>query len=309
MCWGGGSDNSQMIAQQQKEADDARRKEDERQARIKAGLARIKAAYEGTDTFRTTAGTPIKIGAAPAGAAAGAAVAGLPAGYTYSLQGATPATSRSVSVKDAHSMANTVGYETVPGQPGTLMVKGPDGKLYNAGDTITPTTKTRTGHSGGFDATFFDKFKNAITGYYMPQVAQQFGDARDELTYRLARAGLGESSAGNTEYADLIRQNALNEAAVRDKASKATGDLKTSITNQRATAENQLSAAENPDPGANQALAAVRNISAAPTDLSPLASVFNLAEVGTAGALQQYQNQRYRAQVPGYNSPGATRIV
>lgn len=305
---GGSSDNSAIIQQQQQEAEAARQKEAERQARVNAALAAIKAKFEGTDTFKTVTGKPVTVGATPAGVTAGSAVSGLPAGYTYTLVGATPATTRQVPTQDPRTGVNRVTTQSVPGQPGTMMVTGPDGKTYAVGSTITPTTQQKTGHSGGFDTPFFDKFRNAITSYYLPQVAEQFRNAQDELTFRLARAGSSQSSAGNKQFADLTEQNKLNIGNVKDKADKAVGDLKTSIGNQRASAESQVMAAENPEVAATSALANVKNISAAPTDLTPLADVFDLAAVGTAGAVQQFNNQRFKGQAGGFNS-GATRIV
>jgi hypothetical protein len=94
MCFpgGGGDDSSsrEMIEMQKQEAAKAEAKEQERQARIKSGLARIKEAFHGKEVTKTVAKNPYKV-AWPTDPATrnGGQVPGLPTGYKYVYQPGT----------------------------------------------------------------------------------------------------------------------------------------------------------------------------------------------------------------------------
>jgi hypothetical protein len=188
-------------------------------------------------------------------------------------------------------------------------LKGPDGKLYYQGDKLDVTSQVDTGqHTGGFDDAFYNKYKQAVLDYYMPQVGKQYKDAGDELTYRLARSGNITSSAGNTATADLAEQNALNQANVRNQADTAAGDLRTQVASEENKAVSQLYATENPEVAANTALSSVRDISLKQPDLSPLSGIFNIASIGGANILKGYQSQQLaNAYKTALNSAGSNR--
>jgi hypothetical protein len=185
---------------------------------------------------------------------------------------------------------DTVAAPAGGGGASVWALKGPDGKLHYQGDPLDVTTNVDTGQkSGGFDDAFYNKYKQAVLDYYMPQVSKQYKDAGDELTYRLARSGNVLSSAGNTATADLAEQNALNQANVRNQADTASGDLRTQVASEENKAISQLYATEDPEVAANTALSSVRDISLKQPDLSPLAGIFNIASVGGANILKGYQ--------------------
>jgi hypothetical protein len=342
MCFGGGgSDDSskQMVQMQQQEAEAARQKEAARQARIQSGLARISAAFEGAPIMGTR-GTSYTAAAPGAGVASGAAVPGLPAGYTYVMQ---PGGGAAGAVRDPRltAIANMPGGSNrgggnarssmSPGNSsmygdtggpaagagaggagggGKWMVRGPDGRMYEVGSQIGGSESYDTGRrSGGINDAFFDRYKQGILDYYTPQVAEKYGDAKDELTYRLARAGTLRSSMAATETADLAKQNDLNMGKIRSQADTAAADLRSRVASERQKAESQLYATENPDVAANQATAAINNITAAQPDTTPLGDIFQLAAVGGANFLKGAANARGLASVPGYTGRGATRVV
>ena len=99
-----------------------------------------------------------------------------------------------------------------------------------------------------------------MVDFYDPQVMDQYGEAKDEATFRLARAGTLNSSAAADVTADLAKQNTLNRADVQAKADAGAADLRSRVASEQAKAESQLYATENPDVATNQALAAVKNI-------------------------------------------------
>lgn len=344
MCFGKSSDKSskQMVQMQTEEAAAARQKEADRQARITSGIERIKQAFEGTPEYGTRATNQTLSGPAT-GTASGSAVPGM-SGYTYK-QITTPGTAataaRTSAAKTSQPYSNNyrdhttsssgqafststaananrdhtmqTGGTSVGGSPATAgtskwVVVGPDGKEHEIGENVQGSEQYFTGRtSGGIDDSFYNDYKGGVLDYYMPQVQEKYKDAGDELTYRLARAGLLRSSMANTETADLSKQNDLNEAKVRNDADKATADLKSRVASEKAKAESQLYATENPDVAANQATAAINNITAETPDLSPLGDIFSVAAVGGANALKSYQTQNYKKSIPGYQS--SSRIV
>jgi hypothetical protein len=272
MCLGGGSsDDSKMVKLQETEAQEARDKETQRQGRIDQGLAQIKALFEGS-----------------------------PVMGTRSAYRAPTTTYEDVVTPDRQVSG---GYKSV-GQQGrqvkqTKTIKGGTSRVAKTdpGGYYDETYDTGQ-RSGGFDTSFFDKFKQAILDYYMPQVEEQYGDAKSELMFRLARAGTLDSTMANSEFANLTKQNELQQGKVRSQADTGVTDLKDRIASERAAAENQLYATENPEVAANQATASVRNITAAQPDLSPLADIFKIAAVGGANYLKGVTNQSLQTQYP-----------
>ena len=192
------------------------------------------------------------------------------------------------------SWSNRSGAAAAPAGGGQVWaIKGPDGKIHYMNDAFNYDTQVDTGkRTGGFDDAFYNDYKQGIVDYYQPQVGEQYNDAQKELTYRLARAGLLRSSMAAEEAGDLSRQYDLNSAEVRNKADQGAADLRTNVAGQRAKIENQLLSSEDPNAAASQATAAVRDISLDQPNMSPLSALFNIATIGTAGAMRGYQNQR-----------------
>jgi hypothetical protein len=319
------ADNDEVVEEQKRQAEEARRKEDLRQARIKTGLTKIGYAFEGRpitaptstafDWKKYTAKSALPPGFKRVQVnAAGKAVPDTPG------QAATGVTATALPHAGEPGVGGSPGTATLtPGHaataataaPGTTTaIMGPDGRIYRPGQAFNYTwNKPTGGRKGGFGKGFYDEYKNSILDYYDPQVASQYHDATDELTYRLARAGTLQSSAGSDEVADLAEQNALSKAGIANQADTATGDLKAKVASEKQKAISQLYATENPEVAANQALASVRDISLQEPDLSPLTQLFNIAAIGGANILKGFNN---RSQVDQFNAglpsgPGASR--
>jgi hypothetical protein len=292
--------NNSVVDEQKAEAAQAAQQEADRQARITKGLASIKTAFEGTPvTTPTTSNFDWSTFAPPQTNALMA---------QWEAQNPTDPNAGMSTTTGGNVPA---GYTAVQSGKGWGL-KDASGKITNQGDPLSITTQTPTGATtGGFDQPFYDKYKQSVLDYYMPQVQDQYKDAKDELTYRLQRAGTERSSAANTEVAKLAKQNALNEAGVYNQADTAAGDLRTQVAGEESKATSQLYATEDPDVAANQATDAVRNISLEQPSLSPLSSLFNLATVGSANVLKGYQsNQALSAlNAPLPTKTGASRVV
>lgn len=263
----GGSDKMYKLQMQQ--AEEARRKEKERQARIDQGLTGIKQAFEGGPVMATR-------------------------------EVATPATTKWVTDPGRVTkvwVPNTGGGAVGAGHWQTTQAGGGRHKVVVPAGTKTEEYDTGQ-RTGGFGEDFYDRFRQGMTDYYMPQVGQKYGEAKDETTYGLARAGTLRSSAAINEAAKLAEQNRLNRAEVLAQADSGAADIRSRVAAERAKAENQLYATENPEVATNQALAAVRNITLDQPDLSPLGEIFKIAAIGGANAMTGYRNQQFQNRLP-----------
>lgn len=189
------------------------------------------------------------------------------------------------------------------------MVRGPDGRLYEVGSSVDYSEEYDTGaREGGIGDTHYNKYKQGLIDYYMPQVADKFKEAQKETTYRLARAGTLRSSAATDEQARLGKENILAEGKVRSDADQAAADMRARVASERAKAESQLYATENPEVAANQATSAIRNIVAEQPNVSPLGDIFTLAAIGGANYLGGRRSEQYgQKYVPGYRK--STSVV
>jgi len=211
------------------------------------------------------------------------------------------------SVSSNGTVSYSGGTPATAGNQRWVMV-GPDGKEYEVGQSGSWNESYDTGgRSGGINDAFYNKYKQGIVDYYMPQVGEKFKDAKDELTFRLARAGLLRSSMANTETTDLSKQNTLAEAKVRNDADTATADLRSRVAAEKQKAVNQLYATEDPDVAANQATAAISNITSEQPTNTPLGDIFSIAAIGGANALKGYSSEKFKQKIPGYQK--STSVV
>lgn len=141
---------------------------------------------------------------------------------------------------------------------------------------------------GGWQDSFFGNYRKAHEDVYLPEVEDKFNTAKDQLTFDLARSGLLRSTAAADAQADLLRQRADNEAAVRADADTRILALREQVNSDRQKAVNQLYATENPEIGANAALDSVRTIQSSSPGYSPLGDIFSVA----TKAVQNYQQGR-----------------
>ena len=281
---GKSSSNDEITNLQKEQAAEARAKDEARQARINAGLSAIQDAFKGKAKYTTRQGAGTVLGATGA----------LPAGYTrVNTGGTTGGGTQQVRVASPNG---TGTMKTVPARTtaGVMKVRGPDGKLYDVGATVPGASEqVFTGReAGGFDDNFYNEYNKGVTDYLLPQVTDQYTDAKNKTEYDLARAGTGKSSAANETFADLAKQKELQETDVRKTADTATGALRTRVANEEAKLQAQLYATENPDVASDQALAAVKNISLDTPNISPLGEVFKTALIGGANAITGYKNQQ-----------------
>ena len=338
------SSSKEMIQMQKDEAKRVAAAEADRQARVTQGLSLIRNMFQGAPVMKSVA-QKFDWGnfAAPANArGVGTGVSGLPAGYTYvQVPGATGPAAARAPVRSGSSLSgggtasrsglgggNTgqqnsgVGASGSPTggghHPGSTnnslatsvpttrwAIRGPDGRIYNAGEDLGFNTQADTGQrSGQWQDQFVNDFKQKMLNYYQPQVTDQLTDARKQTGASLARAGLASSTAGIMAAADLEKQKLLREGEVLSKADTAAGELRTRIAREQKAAEDMVYATENPEVAANAATRGIQNITAEDPGFSPLAEMFTLASIGGANLYKGASNASRMAQGFGSSSTG-----
>lgn len=217
---------------------------------------------------------------------------GGPDAQGYDRPSATPAAAQGGgSIYGATSQLWGPGADSVMSED---ILVGPDGREYRKGDLIDGTESYDTGaRSGGFGDDFYNKFRQSQLDYYLPDVDRQFGKAKEQLTYDLARAGTSQSSIAGDQLADLIYQNQNNVASVNAKADASTADLRKRVAADKSAAISQLYATEDPTMAANEALSRVRTIQDVSPELNPLGDIFKIAAIGGGNFASTY-NDPYR---------------
>jgi hypothetical protein len=163
-----------------------------------------------------------------------------------------------------------------------------------------------------FGDQFYDKYKTASLDYALPQLQDQYGEARRTSEADLARAGLLRSGAAGFVQKKLTNQNAVNEAGIRAKADTDTAELRKSIAAQQQQAYNQLYATEDPTVAANTAANSAANAQLTQPNLSPLGELFKPIAIGLGNAIApaygQYEANRQLQAATG-RGPGKLDTV
>jgi hypothetical protein len=280
---GGGGSNSAMVAEQQRQAEEARQKELQRQARLTSGQQAIDYLFNGMPTGAQQLDLSSLAGMNPDGFSFGGS------------SGRDGDNFGRMSLDGGYYVSRTPdnglgkGFGVYDGQ-GNLVTQAQtlkdlsSQKVYWGGD---PNNRT-----GGFGDEFYNKFRQAQLGYYMPEVQRQYNNARMALTTGLARSGNLRSTTAGNNLADLIYQNDTNRAQLTAKADSATGDLRQQVATNRQAAINQLYATEDPSLAANTATSMVRNVELTQPDLNPLGQLFSPIIAGIGSGLQSYGANR-----------------
>ena len=149
---------------------------------------------------------------------------------------------------------------------------------------------------GKFDDSYFGNIEKASNDYYLPQVDQQFADARKRLIFNLARNNKLESSSGIEEMGRLQETGTKNRAAIGDSSRDLALGERNRVAGNKSTLISQLSASADPAAAAATATANADALSA-PQTFSPLANLFaQFANVGVTGLAAE------KAGYPGFGT-------
>jgi hypothetical protein len=159
-------------------------------------------------------------------------------------------------------------------------------------------------NSANFNDDFYNKYNQAALDYTEPQLATQYQQATNKLTYDLARAGTLRSSAAGTAQGLLSQQNLADDAALRAQADQGTATLRQNIANEKQQAINQLYSTEDPTIASNTAAGMVAQSQISTPNLNPLGAMFTPLTVGAISAANQaLQNYYFNQNITGGQTP------
>jgi len=156
------------------------------------------------------------------------------------------------------------------------------GNIFGPGYEVV-SREEQTG--GQFGPEFFEGVRQANMDYLLPDVNRQFEDAREQLTYALARGGRLRSTTAGERSADLSREREDVLSQVDSRAQEAVNQSRAAIEDERAALVAMLQSTADPEATANAARARSEYLSD-PQPLQRIGPVFQNATAGLASALQ-----------------------
>ena len=163
----------------------------------------------------------------------------------------------------------------------------------------------------GFDDPFFQKYQNDYTGYYEPQINDQYGDAVKRLTLQLAQTGNLTGSVGAKQLADLKKHYDTQKLGITNQAVNAANELRGNIFNRKTQLYSDNRSSADPGSAASAAASAAQYLQpSAPT--SPLANVFSdfFSNIGNNAAIKQQQAYGPTGvQTFGSNNGGSVNVI
>lgn len=124
-----------------------------------------------------------------------------------------------------------------------------------------------------FGDEFFGKRRQSYIDFARPQLDQQHSEAKKQLIFTLARAGLVDSSVAGEQNAELARQYGIGLQNVTDKARESETNARNSIESARSDLMTTLQATGDATGAANSAIARAGALSREPA-YSPVAQLF-----------------------------------
>lgn len=143
-------------------------------------------------------------------------------------------------------------------------------------------------------APIWEQQEQAYLDFANPQLLDQYADAQEDMTYALARQGVGRSSIASENRADLDRDYQLQQQGVAEQAKGYASQARADISSQKQQLLNMLIASADPGATATAARSAMDSIRSQPA-FSPLGPLFQNATAGLAagyGANQAMQQRK-----------------
>ena len=178
-------------------------------------------------------------------------------------------------------------------------------------ERIKTGTATIDANFGQFDDGFYDKYRDSYTGFYQPEIDNQFGDAKDQLTFALARAGTLNSSMAGDKQADLQTAYDTQQATTLSQAENAVANLKSNVNAEKSNLVSLLNATGDADRASNEALARSQQLFQSQPAYNPLGDIFAGAASGVGSYYAGQNNQRAYDTYFGGRAPsaGSARLV
>ena len=162
-----------------------------------------------------------------------------------------------------------------------------------------------------FNDAYYGDRKTAFLDFYRPQLDDQFSDAKDQLTFGLARNGILNSTMAGDQSAKLSKDYATNWASIVSKADADVNNLKSNVANEKSALVQQLNATADADRVTNDALSRTQQMFQQRPDYNPLGDIF----AGVGDAFGNYSNAVTNRAIydtyfgTGRSGNGASRVV
>jgi len=249
MCGGGGGGDGGRAARE------ARQREEERQARIKSGMSRIDAIFDGGQ-YGT--GRIDKDAYDPNGSYFNAD------GSKFSHPPAPP-DRRGGALGEAASLAREKAW----------------GSVFSNGGVFSGVRS-----ADGFDDNFYDERSQSYVDFATPQLEDQYKDASAALTSALSRSGQLRSTLAGDRSSKLQKSFATQRQSVVDKGREYANTARRNINASRDDAVSMLQASADPDAAVSSALNKASAARDAVPAFDPLAPVFQNATAGLGSYMQ-----------------------
>lgn len=146
-----------------------------------------------------------------------------------------------------------------------------------------------------FNDEFYGAREQDYMGFAMPQFDRQFEKAREDLTFALHRAGLGQSGSRAERFGSLQEQADLRRQEIAGRAKSRANSLRGDIENARGSLVTQNQAIANPGEITSMARARVApfsDIGAYQDSFEPLGPLFQNVTAGIATGLDADRRRR-----------------
>jgi hypothetical protein len=292
--------NSQIVGMQVQQAQQAAAANEARNARLTYGKNAIQQLFEGTPSGSSLLDlSGITQANAPASGMNPQIAAAMNWGYSHGSDPNLLAQLRTMAQGSKQSLPQGYSWGIAPDTGGstTYAIYDPSGNMVDQAANLSDlaSAKIYTGgdpnkRTGGFGDDFYNKYRQSILDYYMPQEGDQYNTARSDLAASLARAGTLDSSFGAYSVGKLAKQDAINRAQIASGADTQTGALRTTISQNEQSALNQLYSTEDPSVAANTAGNMVANAQLTKPLLNPAGALFAPITAGVGNALTGFLN-------------------
>lgn len=150
----------------------------------------------------------------------------------------------------------------------------------------------------------------AMRGFYEPQLDKQFGDAKDQLAFSLARAGQLTSSTAGQKQGDLSQAFGLQKASLEGDIASDLASTQQRMNQQRAQIESALRASGDATAATDSALNSAVTFRQDTPSLSVIPNLFYGIGEGIGAARQGMETGRIRRMAtPNPLSSGTGRVV
>ena len=159
---------------------------------------------------------------------------------------------------------------------------------------------------GTFTDSYYDGIRDDYVDYYQPQLDRQLEDAREGLTFALARSGTLDSSIAAEKQADLTTHYNDNLASILSKAQNSAETQRRRVQGEKSSLVSLLNQTADADRVANEALARTKVLFNERPAYNPLGDLFGGLAAGVGNYLQ---HQRDRQLYDAYfgHTPGAAK--